>query len=142
MYCPSCAIDSVLGIGGMGIAYKATDNLGSDVVVKQLYVDNPADLPEAQRRFRREAQIQSGLNPPAFPRGFGHFADQGFEFAAMEFVPGQDLEKELQNNWGAAGMDETVTLELGIQICDGLSVLHNFVDPTTNNPAPIQHRDI
>src|SRR3989344_464219 len=133
-------IDSVLGIGGMGIAYKATDNLGSDVVVKQLYVDNPADLPEAQRRFRREAQIQAGLNHPAFPRGFGYFADQGREFMAMEFVPGQELERTLATRPGAH-MDNDETLQLGIQTCDGLTVLHNFVDPT-GTPAPIIHRDI
>ncbi len=133
-------IDSVLGIGGMGIVYKATDDRGNDVVVKQVYVDNPADLPEAQRRFKREATIQAGLNHPAIPRGFGYFADQGFEFMAMEFVPGQDLEKTLAARPGGH-MDDDETLELGIQICDGLAVLHNFVDPT-GTPAPIIHRDI
>lgn len=133
-------IASVLGIGGMGIVYKATDYFGSDVVVKQVYVDNPADLPEAQRRFRREALIQSGLNHPAFPRGFGYFADQGFEFMAMEFVPGQDLEKTLAVSW-AGHMDDDETLQLGIQMCDGLTILHNFTDPS-GAPAPIIHRDI
>lgn len=133
-------IVSVLGIGGMGIVYKATDSLGIYVVVKQLYVDNPADLADAQRRFKREAQVQAGLNSPYYPAGFGYFQDQGLEFMAMEFVPGDDLEKTLAARGGKMSEDEV--LQLGIQICDGLSVLHNYVDPTTNTPQPLVHRDV
>lgn len=141
-------LTEVLGIGGMGIVYKAADSTSNDVVVKQLYVDDPAALPDAQRRFRREAQIQAGLNNPALPRGFGSFVDPAIaavnpdaEFMAMEFVPGQDLEKVLATRPGGM-MDEIEVLQLGIQVCDGLVALHNFADPATGQPDPIQHRDL
>jgi len=133
-------IDSVLGIGGMGIVYRATDSFSLTAVVKQLHVDNPADLPDAQRRFKREAQVQAGLNSPFYPAGYGYFVDQNLEFMAMEFVAGRDLEKTLTTLGGKMSEDEV--LRLGIQICDGLSVLHNHIDPATNTPEPHVHRDI
>lgn len=136
-------IQSVLGIGGMGIVYKAFASTGQDAVVKELYVDDPADLPDAQRRFRREADIQQSISHTAFPAGYGYFqdpSDPNREFAAMEFVPGHDLEKELANQ-PAGMMHANEVLRLGIEICEGLDVLHRHTDPA-GNPDPLVHRDI
>jgi hypothetical protein len=130
---------SVLGIGGMGIVYKARTTGGTDVVIKELLV-NPGD-PDAQRRFRREADIQAMIHHQAFPAGYGYFHDQGREFMAMEFVEGTDLEKHLLTLM-MHSMEEREALKVGIAVCDGLTVLHNFVDPATARPDPLQHRDI
>ena len=136
-------IEFVLGIGGMGIVYKAPTSTGQDAVVKELYVDDPALLADAQRRFRREADIQQSITHPAFPAGYGYFQDPqdpNREFAAMEFIEGHDLEKELASQ--PAGMMHTnEVLRLGIEICEGLDVLHKHTDPA-GNPDPLVHRDI
>ncbi len=132
-------IESVLGIGGMGLVYKAASSSGSAVVVKELYVENLADLPDAQRRFQREAQVQASIVNPAFPLGFGYFQDLTREFMAMEFIPGNDLEKVLTQRPGGK-MTEDEVLQLGIQMCDALEVLHTHT--AAGQPDPIVHRDI
>lgn len=137
-------IDSVLGIGGMGIVYRTIEaTTGRSVVVKELYVGDPADLPDARRRFRREASIQASITHTAFPAGFGYFDDANLgnrEFMAMEFVEGEDLEKVLSRQ-PSGQMDENEVLEIGIRVCDGLEVMHTHRDPA-GNPDPLVHRDI
>jgi serine/threonine protein kinase len=137
-------VDSILGIGGMGIVYKAQDTIGNDVVVKELYVDNPADQFDAQRRFFREADIQASISNPAFAKGFGYFQDAklgGRIFMTMEYVEGEDLEKVLTKQL-TGKMDEDEVLQIGIQVCDGLEAMHNYRDVNTGLPDPLIHRDI
>lgn len=137
-------LDSILGIGGMGIVYKAHNASGNDVVVKELYVDSPPDdLVKAQRQFRREADIQAQISHSAFAAGYGYFQDPNLgnrDFMAMEFVEGEDLEKVLTKAPGGK-MDENQVLEIGIQTCEGLEVLHTHTD-AAGNPDPLVHRDI
>jgi hypothetical protein len=125
----------------MGIVYKATSG-GREVVVKELYVDDPALLADAQRRFRREADILSAISHPAFPACYGYFTDPALtrEFMAMEFIPGQDLEHVLAG-YVARRMGEIEVLQYGVQVCDALAVMHNHVD-SAGNPDPLVHRDI
>ncbi|MBI5699367.1 serine/threonine protein kinase [Candidatus Saganbacteria bacterium] len=50
-------IEKQLGAGGMGTVWKARNNKGEPVAVKQLKIDNP----DARARFRREAEIIEGI---------------------------------------------------------------------------------
>src|SRR6187401_809438 len=57
-------VDSLLGRGGMGEVYRATDTvLGRHVAIKLLPPDLRAD-PERIARLRREAKILASLNHP------------------------------------------------------------------------------
>ena len=58
------AIQSVLGVGGMGEVYRAHDpTLGRDVAIKVLPEVWLAD-PERRARFEREARMLASLNHP------------------------------------------------------------------------------
>ena len=133
----------VLGQGGMGVAYLANNLNGDDVVVKQLFEDpDAATHRDNLFRFNREARIQKSVSHPRFPEGFGYFEESGIHFMAMEFCPGHDLDKLITTIKPAKKLTEPETLEIGVQLCEGLLVLHTHTNPSNSNPDPIVHRDI
>jgi len=57
-------VESLIGAGGMGEVYRASDTrLGRDVAVKLLAEDRLGD-PDRRRRFLQEARSASALNHP------------------------------------------------------------------------------
>ena len=57
-------VTALIGEGGMGQVYRATDTqLGRDVALKILPDAFAAD-PDRLARFQREAQVLASLNPP------------------------------------------------------------------------------
>jgi serine/threonine protein kinase len=112
-------IEGVLGAGGMGQVYRATDTrLGRSVAVKVVHK-------EFNSRFEHEARAIANLNHP-------HICilhDVGPNYLVMELVPGQTLAERL--NSGAISIDEA--LRICIQIADALGAAHE---------KGIIHRDI
>lgn len=124
-------IVKLLGQGGFGAVYRAWDlNLESPRALKENLVTSE----DAQRQFKREAQILDKLSHPNLTKVIDHFIipDQG-QYLVMEFVEGQDLQEML--NARGSPLPETQVLPWISQICDALSYLHS------QNP-PIIHRDI
>jgi len=63
-------IDRILGQGGMGAVYLATDeSLGIPCAVKE----NLNLSPESERLFRREATLLASMRHPNLPRVTNHF---------------------------------------------------------------------
>ncbi len=120
----------ILGQGGMGAVYKATDeNLDVIVAVKENFFFTE----DYARQFQREAQILAGLRHPNLPRVFDYFIiDQQGQYLVMDYIEGDDLRQ-----WMAREdhISEIETLQIGITICDALAYLHS------RQPAII-HRDI
>lgn len=120
-------IDAVLGEGGMGCVYRATDtNLHRTVAVK--FLSDGLDA-SARQRFQREAQMASSLNHPHIltVHDAGTFA--GREYIVTEFVDGGTLA-----DWVAADRRTwRQIVELLSGVADGLSTAHK---------AGILHRDI
>src|SRR5262245_13577829 len=84
---PGYEIQEVLGAGGMGVVYRASDpDLGRDLAVKVLQ-EKYRDRPEAVLRFIEEAQITSQLLHPGIPpvHERGQVAD-GRPFFAMKLI--------------------------------------------------------
>ncbi len=76
-----------IGLGGMGVVYRARDAaLDRDVAVKLLSDRYPADAPAAQR-FLSEARITGQLQHPGIPavHQVGTLAD-GPPFLAMKLI--------------------------------------------------------
>src|SRR6185503_6561634 len=123
-------IVNLIGEGGMGEVYLATDTiLGRRVALKVLPAFVSKD-PDRLRRFTQEARAASRLSHPnvCVVHEIGE-TDDGRPFIAMEYVEGVTLRQRLKNQALKLGD----VLDIAIQIADGLIAAHD---------AGIVHRDI
>jgi len=123
-------IVGLLGQGGFGAVYRAWDlNIERPVALKE----NLDTSPEAQRQFKREAQILYDLSHPNLPRVSDHFSLPGQgQYLVMEFIEGEDLQQMIKR---LGPLDEAQVVEWLLQVSQALAYLH------TRQP-PIIHRDI
>jgi serine/threonine protein kinase len=119
-----------LGRGGMGAVYEATDlRLSCTVALKETLVETD----ELRRAFEREARLLANLRHPALPKVLDHFSEGTGMFLVMEFIPGDDLGRMLEEGGRSFAPDEV--LRWADQLLDALEYLHSL-DP------PVLHRDI
>src|SRR5262249_50314351 len=122
-------IDGVLGRGGMGTVYRATDTrLGRSVAIKVL--STAVADPEVTRRFRQEAKTASSLNHPHIVAVYDVGEDDGREYIVSELVDGGTLDE-----WatGARRRGWKQGVELLIGVADALAAAHS---------AGVLHRDV
>lgn len=132
-------IQSVLGEGGMGTVYLATDrNLpGRLVAIKE----NADATQAAQAQFQQEAVMLARLTHPNLPRVTDHFVEPtGRQYLVMDYVEGDDLREVLRQQGGP--LPEPLVLAWIEQVINALEHMHNWIDPATRRPSPIIHRDI
>ena len=111
----------MLGAGGMGEVYRATDrNLGRDVALK-LLPDALAGDPDRLARFQREARTLAALNHPNIGGIYGLEAANGGTALVMELVEGEDLALRIAR--GAIPLDEA--LPIASQIAEALEAAHD-----------------
>ena len=126
-------VESLLGAGGMGAVYRATDTvLGRQVAIKILPPDVAAD-PEWVARFRREAQALAALNHPNVGAIYGFEALDGRTGSAfglvLELVEGATLAEKLT----AGPLPVEEALAIAQQIAEALDAAHQ---------QGIVHRDL
>jgi len=119
-----------IGVGGMGVIYKAHDpRLDRHVALKFMpgFLNTDA---EARERFMTEARAASRLDHPniCIIHDIGESED-GQLFITMPFYDGETLDKRIGR--GALPLGEAI--EIAIQISDGLAEAHRH---------HIVHRDI
>jgi serine/threonine protein kinase len=123
-------IVKLLGKGGMGAVYQATDKkFGSTVALKQMIVTGEALV----AAFEREAILLNGLRHAALPVVFDHFAEADGQFLVMQFIPGKDLAEMLTVQGGPFPLAQVA--RWADQLLDALEYLHG-------RTPPIIHRDI
>src|SRR5688572_13504587 len=126
-------IESLLGVGGMGEVYRATDTLlGRQVAIKILPTVFAAD-PERLARFKREAQILASLNHPNIGAIYGleNLEGEGHSTLGLvlELVEGPTLAEKL----GGAALPMDEVIPLARQIAAALEAAHE---------QGIVHRDL
>ncbi|MCP4898986.1 MAG: protein kinase [bacterium] len=125
----SFEVSSVLGKGGMGEVWRATDStLGREVALKALPEDFDSDS-ERHSRFEREAKVLASLNHPNIATLFGLEHLEGAHVLVMELVEGEGLDERIER--GPISVDEAVPIAL--QIAEALEAAHE---------AGIVHRDL
>ncbi|MEM7403977.1 MAG: EAL domain-containing protein [Pseudomonadota bacterium] len=142
-------LDAVLGRGGFGVTYAATDtNLGRSVAIKEYYPHGHArrhsdqsvaalDNPDSEEtfewgleRFLDEARTLVSIDHPNVVRAHTVFEAFGTAFIVMELIEGPSL-AELINAQGFNAQDEL--LKVGLPLLDALACIH---------AAGYIHRDI
>src|SRR5262249_45124496 len=90
---PGYEVEGVLGCGGMGVVYRATDSPLGRVVAVKVLIDWLAPDSTIARRFADEARITAQLQHPAIPpvHEVGTLPD-GRPFLAMKLIKGQTLD--------------------------------------------------
>ena len=120
----------VLGKGGMGVVYKAMDNLIERVVAIKMMTGGFAENPDLLKRFYREAKSTGMLQHPNIVIVYDLGDHEGNPYLVMEYLDGEPLDKII-----AAHREISVVEKLGyiIQACNGLGYAHQ---------RGIVHRDV
>jgi eukaryotic-like serine/threonine-protein kinase len=124
-------LEQVLGKGGMGAVYRATDlRLDRQVAVKVLTGNLFSDQ-TLLRRFEREARASARLNHPniAAIHDYGRTAGDG-AYLVMELIDGVTLRQELRR---VDHLPASVAADLFNQLLEGVKAAH---------AAGIIHRDL
>jgi len=139
-------VDGVLGRGGFGITYAATDlRLERPVAVKELFpegarrtgtaIDIPryeaATFGRARERFRREATTLARFGHPNIVRIFAVLEENDTAYLVLERIEGRTLAAELRSRQGP--FTEPEALDVAEQAADALAAVHL---------AGVLHRDV
>ena len=120
----------MLGRGGMGVVYRATDRvLGRTVAVKVLPAERAED-PTFVTRFEREARAAASLSHPSIVAVYDSGRDGDTRFIVMECVPGESLGQLLRQRHPLPAAD---AVEIAAEVASALAAAHR---------AGIIHRDI
>ncbi len=122
-------LERVLGCGGMGAVYLATDlRLNARVAIKE----NLDMSPESQQQFATEAKILARLRHPNLPRVQDFFVAYGRQYLVMDYIAGESLEDIVSKRGPLSAQQAIRWLS---QVMDAVKYLHS------QNP-PVIHRDI
>ena len=110
-------IDGVIGAGGMGQVYRATDTrLGRAVALKLVLPDLALD-PDVTARFEREAKLLAALNHPNIAAIYEVESVDGIQALVLEFVEGPSLAARCP-------MPVAEALAVALQIAAALEAAH------------------
>ena len=122
-------VTALLGEGGMGQVWQATDTQLNRQVALKILPDAFADDPDRLARFTREAQILASLNHSNIAQIHGIEEAEGARALVLELVEGPTLADRISR--GPIPLDEA--LPIAKQIAEALEAAHE---------AGVIHRDL
>ncbi|MDP9148627.1 MAG: protein kinase, partial [Myxococcota bacterium] len=122
-------VEREVGRGGIGIVYRAHDQMSGQLVALKVIAVPGVDAGE-EARFRREGRVLAGLHHPGIVRvvAFGQLAE-GQPYIAMEWLEGEDIAQRQRR----APLSLVRSLDVAADVCEALAAAHE---------AGIVHRDV
>jgi Protein kinase domain len=121
-------IDGLVGSGGMGVVYEATQLSLNRTVALKVLAPHLSNDPGFRERFRREAQVQAALEHPHIVTVYeAGESDEGL-FIATRLIRGTDLKELVEQGLGAER-----ALKILAQVASALDAAH---------AAGLVHRDV
>ena len=122
-------VTALIGEGGMGQVYQATDTKLNRQVALKILPEAFATDPDRLARFQREAQVLASLNHPNIAAIHGLEESEGTRALVLELVEGPTLVDRISQ--GPIPLDEA--LPIAKQIAEALEAAHE---------AGVIHRDL
>ncbi|MEJ2853277.1 MULTISPECIES: serine/threonine-protein kinase [unclassified Saccharothrix] len=108
-------LDEVVGVGGMGQVWRATDLELRRVVALKLATTGDGEV------TRREARIGAGLHHANVISVFDTVVDRGRRWLVMEYLPARSLAEICRTD---GPIDADLATRIGAQIATALSAMH------------------
>jgi predicted Ser/Thr protein kinase len=119
-----------LGKGGMGMVYKAHDQVLDEVVALKVLRPEVADSPEMGQRFLAEIKLARSVSHRNVCRIHEYGEDQGLRYISMAYIEGVDLKNVLRRR---GPLPPREAYEIAIGVAEGLQAIHD---------EGIVHRDL
>ncbi len=125
-------VEGLVGVGGMGVVYKAVHNITHQPVAIKVLWQDLANNPQEVRRFTREARAASILTHPNTVRVYDFGRDERSDaiYMVMEFLVGRKLSDLLSET---PVLPPTRAVHITAQVCKSLEEAHS---------KGIVHRDL
>jgi serine/threonine protein kinase len=123
-------IEGVIGRGGMGVVYRATDVELDRTVALKLLAPELANDESFRRRFVSESKIAASLDHPHVIPIYRAGESDGTLFLAMRHVPGHDLRERLAET---GRIEPALAAKLVGQVASALDAAHS---------ESLVHRDV
>ncbi|MBY0549874.1 MAG: serine/threonine protein kinase [Candidatus Obscuribacterales bacterium] len=125
----------MLGCGGQGTAYLASDVLaGEEVVLKEFMLPVFVDVNIRRKAlgvFEQEARLLKELSHPQVVRLLDYFVEDHRAYLVLEHIDGMSLSQKVKQDGPLA---ENEVIALCLQMCEILQYL-------ASRPTPVVHRD-
>jgi serine/threonine-protein kinase len=112
----------LVGRGGMGEVYRATDLMLGQSVALKLLPPEASSNPRLLERFHGEVRVARQVSHPNVCRVYDIGEIEGMPFLSMEYVDGEDLAGLLQR---IGRLPEDKALVTARQLCAGLQAAHD-----------------
>ncbi len=122
-------IEEVVGVGGMGVVYRARDEQEASIVAVKVAYGRVG--PSTQKRLRREAKLLKSMSHPNVVEfKFSGVHDNTYPFVVMEYLQGETLGDRVAR---VGGLAATEIIPLFVKLAEALEYIH---------ARGILHRDI
>jgi serine/threonine protein kinase/Tfp pilus assembly protein PilF len=115
---PGYTLIDVLGEGGMGVVYEATNESGNTVAIK--VIKNKLSSETAQKRFARERDVMGRLTHPNIVKIFDSGTCEQGDYIAMELLYGDALDVVMKEEKPGP----TKALKILVELCVGVAFAH------------------
>lgn len=114
---------SFIGLGGMGVVYKAHHNLLKRSVAIKILLPHLANNTDYRKRLQQEAEAASRLAHPNIVSVYDYgMAARGLPFIVMDFLQGKSLSNIIADD---SPLSIERCLNILTQVCDGIEHAHN-----------------